>query len=82
MRDKDIIFQSIPLSCHRRNVCERAIATWKEHFIAGLSRLDRLFPMCLWCLIIENAIKLDLLSPFILNKNIVSQNQDKWSVQF
>ena len=33
---------------HRRNAAERAIETWKEHFIAGLSSIHPHFPMLEW----------------------------------
>jgi hypothetical protein len=33
----DIAYQLLPPHCHRRNAAERAIRTFKEHFVAGLS---------------------------------------------
>jgi hypothetical protein len=33
---------------HRRNKAERAIRTWKNHFIAALAGVDPQFPMCAW----------------------------------
>ena len=33
---------------HRANAAERAIQTFKNHFIAGLSTVDPSFPMQLW----------------------------------
>jgi hypothetical protein len=38
---------------HRVNACERAIQTWKNHWIAGLSTLDPTCPLQLWCQFIE-----------------------------
>jgi hypothetical protein len=38
----------VPPHCHRRNAAERAIRTFKEHFVAGLSSVDPSFPMHLW----------------------------------
>jgi hypothetical protein len=32
----DIAYQLVPPHCHRRNAAERAIRTFKEHFVAGL----------------------------------------------
>ena len=33
---------------HRQNAAERAIQTWKNHFIAGLSACDPSFPLSEW----------------------------------
>jgi hypothetical protein len=30
-------YQLVPPHCHRRNTAERAIRTFKEHFVAGIS---------------------------------------------
>jgi hypothetical protein len=45
-------FQLTPAGSHRRNVAERAIRTWKNHFIAILCSIDANFPLKLWdCLL-------------------------------
>jgi hypothetical protein len=44
----DIAYQLLPPHCHRRNAAERAIRTFNEHFVAGLSSVDPSFPMHLW----------------------------------
>jgi hypothetical protein len=44
----DIAYQLVPPNCHRRNAAERAIRTFKEHFVAGLSSVEPSFPMHLW----------------------------------
>jgi hypothetical protein len=44
----NIAYQLVPPHCHRRNAAERAIRTFKEHFVAGLSSVDPSFPMHLW----------------------------------
>jgi hypothetical protein len=36
----DIDYQLVPPHLHRRNAAERAIQTFKEHFVAGLSSVD------------------------------------------
>jgi hypothetical protein len=41
----NIAYQLVPPHCHRRNAAERAIRTFKEHFVAGLSSVDPSFPM-------------------------------------
>jgi hypothetical protein len=58
----DIAYQLVPHHCHRRNAAERAIRTFKEHFVAGLSSVDPSFPMHLWDRLLPQAeITLNLL---------------------
>jgi hypothetical protein len=44
----NIAYQLVPPHYHRRNAAERAIITFKEHFVAGLSSVDPSLPMHLW----------------------------------
>jgi hypothetical protein len=44
----DVECQLVPPHCHRRNAAERAILTFKEHFVAGLASVDTTFPLHLW----------------------------------
>jgi hypothetical protein len=44
----DVEYQLVPPHCHCRNAAERAIRTFKEHFVAGLSSVDPTFPLHLW----------------------------------
>jgi hypothetical protein len=44
----DIAYQLVPPHCHRRNAAERAMRTFKEHFVAGLYSVDPSFPLHLW----------------------------------
>jgi hypothetical protein len=58
----DITYQVVPPHCHRRNAAERAIRTFKEHFVAGLSSVDPSFPLHLWDRLLPQAeITLNLL---------------------
>jgi hypothetical protein len=58
----DIAYQLVPPHCHRRNAAERAIRTFKEHFVTGLSSVDPSFPMHLWDRLLSQAeITLNLL---------------------
>jgi hypothetical protein len=41
-------YQLVPLHTHRQNAAERAICTFKNHFIAGLCSADNEFPIWLW----------------------------------
>jgi hypothetical protein len=44
----DIAYQLVPPHCHQRNAAERAIRTFKKHFVAGLSSVEPSFPLHLW----------------------------------
>jgi hypothetical protein len=58
----DIDYQLVPPHCYRRNAAERAIRTFKEHFVAGLSSVDPSFPLHLWDRLLPQAeITLNLL---------------------
>jgi hypothetical protein len=58
----DIAYQLVPPRCHRRNADERAIRTFKEHFLEGLSSVDSSIPMHLWDRLLPQAeITLNLL---------------------
>jgi hypothetical protein len=46
--ENDVEYQLVPLHCHRRNDAERAIHTFKEHFVLGLASVDPYFPLHLW----------------------------------
>jgi hypothetical protein len=60
--DNDIDYQLVPPHCHRRNAAERAIWTFKEVFVAGLSSVDPTFPLHLWDRLLPQAeITLNLL---------------------
>jgi hypothetical protein len=58
----DIAYQLVLPHCHRRNAAERAIRTFKEHFVDGLSSVDPSFTMHLWDRLLPQAeITLNLL---------------------
>jgi hypothetical protein len=48
IRSNNIIIQLVPPHNHRANAAERAIATFKDHFIASLATLDPTCPIQLW----------------------------------
>ena len=48
-------FQLVPPNMHRRNAAERAIRTFKAHFISILAGTDPNFPRYLWDLLIPQA---------------------------
>jgi hypothetical protein len=58
----DIAYQLVPPHCHRLNAAERAIRTFNEHFLAGISSVDPAFPLHLWDRLLPQAeITLNLL---------------------
>jgi hypothetical protein len=58
----DVEYQLFPPHCHRHNAAERAIQTFKEHFMALLSSVDPNFPLHVWDRILPQAeITLNLL---------------------
>jgi hypothetical protein len=58
----DVEYQLVPPHCHRLNAAERAIRTFKEHFVAGLSSVDPTFTLHLLDRILPQAeITLNLL---------------------
>ena len=48
LQSQSINHQYVSPSNHRANKAERAIRTWKNHFIAGLSSADPSFDFALW----------------------------------
>jgi hypothetical protein len=58
----DVEYQLVPPHCHRHSAAERAIRTFKEHFVAGLSSVDPTFQLHLWDKLLTQAeITLNLL---------------------
>jgi hypothetical protein len=52
---QDVDWQLVEPHNHRVNAAERAIQTFKNHFIAGLATVDQEFPLQLWCYLLEQA---------------------------
>ncbi len=53
IRQQQIQFELVPPGNHRRNKAERAIQTFKVHFISILAGVDNKFPLSLWCHLLE-----------------------------
>jgi hypothetical protein len=51
----DVNYQLLPPHCHSLNATERAIRTFKEHFVAGISSVDPAFPLHLWDILLPQA---------------------------
>ena len=56
MKKEEIKYQLVPPHIHRRNSAEKAIGTFKDHFIAGLASVDPQMPLHLWCRLLPQAI--------------------------
>jgi hypothetical protein len=56
LHQQDIKFQFVPPYSHRRNSAERAIKSFKDHFIAGLCSTDKSFPRHFWDRILPHAV--------------------------
>ena len=60
--DNDMNIQFVEPQQHRVNASERAIQTFKNHFISGLCTAHPQFPLQLWCELLSQAkITLNLL---------------------
>jgi hypothetical protein len=67
-------YQLVPPHIHRRNAAERAIRTFKNHFIAGLCSAAEDFPMRLWDRLLHQAeITLNLMRTSRVNPAISAQ---------
>ena len=69
--DRKINFQLAPPHIHRQNSAERAIRTFKNHFVAGLATCDPKFPLQCWDLLLPQAeITLNLLRASNINPKL------------
>jgi Reverse transcriptase (RNA-dependent DNA polymerase) len=75
-QDENVEFQLAPPYIHRRNAAERAIRTFKNHFIAGLASTDKDFPLHLWDRLIPQALlTLNLLRGSRINPRLSAHAQ-------
>jgi hypothetical protein len=66
-----MMYELFPPGQHRRNQAERAIQTFKSHFISILAGVDNKFPLSLWCHLLEpTELTLNLLRQFHIASNI------------
>ena len=69
-------YQLTPPHIHRRNMAERAIHTFKNHFISGLCSVDKTFPLHLWCHLLDQAeLALNMLRMSRINPNLSAHEQ-------
>ncbi len=55
IQSKNVDWQLVEPDNHRVNAAERAIQTFKNHFLAGLATVDKAFPLQLWCYLLFQA---------------------------
>jgi hypothetical protein len=55
MTEQNIALQLVPHHLHHQNAAERAIQTFKNHFVAELCSVDKQFPMHIWCELLPQA---------------------------
>jgi hypothetical protein len=66
-------FQLVPLDMHHCNHAERAIHTFKNHFLAILASVNKSFPPYLWDLLLPQAeLMLNLLCQSTINPKILA----------
>ena len=69
-------YQLTPPHIHRCNMAERAIRTFKNHFISGLCSVDKNFPLHLWCYLLDQAeLTLNMLRTSRINPNLSAYEQ-------
>ena len=60
--ENNVTLQFVEPHEHRVNAAERSIQTFKNHFVSGLCTVNKLFPMQLWCELLQQAeISINLL---------------------
>ena len=76
LTEKQIDYQLAPPHLHRRNAAERAIRTFKNHFVSILCGTDPQFPLHLWDrLVPQTLVTLNLLRSSRLNPSLSAQAQ-------
>ena len=55
IKENGMKFQLVPPHDHRRNIAEKAISTFKDHFISILCGVDKAFPLHLWDRLLRQA---------------------------
>ena len=72
----DVRFQLVPPHLHRRNAAERAIQTFKHHFLAILASCDPDFPIREWDRLLDQAeLTLNLMRNSRLNPKLSAYAQ-------
>ena len=83
MRPEGVTFQLVPPHLHRTNSAERAIQTFKNHLIAGISSCDPGFPLYLWYRLLSQAtLTLNLIRPSRINPQLSAEAQLNGALDF
>ena len=76
MEEQNETYQLVPPHLHRRNAAERAIQTFKNHFISGMVSTYKYFSLHLWCRLLPQAIvTMNLLRPSRINPTLSAHAQ-------
>ena len=76
IKKKNLKFQLAAPHDHRLNPAERAVSTFKNHFIAILAGCDERFPKYLWCQLVPQAvITLNMLRQSRINPKLSAHDQ-------
>ena len=75
MKEK-VSYQLVPPNLHRNNAAEKAISTFKDHFVAILCSCNPGFPTHLWCRLVAQATTtLNLLRKSNINPRLSAKVQ-------
>ena len=78
VKENNAKVQLVTPHIHRRNGAERAIRTFKDDFVAGLSSADPQFPLTLWDRLLPQAIQtLNMMRSSRMNKQMSAYEQIK-----
>ena len=71
VEDWGATYQLVPPNIHQRNIAERAICTFKSHFLSVLAGVDPTFPKFMWVnLLVQTELTLNILSQATLNPSM------------
>ena len=74
--DSNIQFQLVPPHTHQRNSAEKAVRSFKDHFIAALWTVDPLSSLYLWYrLLPQVTMTLNMLRQYRLNPELLAYEQ-------
>ncbi len=69
--NSDMTYELVPQDDHQRNMAEKAIQIFKDHFVGVLSGCTPTFPLHLWCqLLLQVERQLLLLQQLRLHPNL------------
>ncbi len=75
--------QYTPPDMHHTNPAERAIRTWKNHFLAGIAGLPKSFPIANWCRLTQQCnATLNMLRPCCQNSLLSAHEALEGSFSF